>query len=183
MDNPERVIAAINALLSPFPAGVTQGPAEEVFRRYLEAVDEFTADDIDGGVDLLMKGKLPGYNGNFAPTPPQLASAARIVRDKRLDSEALTRRYTPRLPAPDIAKTPEQRARARAKMEEFVRSVGGAEAEQTAEALAASKARWERVNARFDPPQDEASLTERLNLNRDSQGYIIGSPESDEAAA
>ena len=94
MDNPERVIAAINALLSPFPAGVTQGPAEEVFRRYLEAVDEFTADDIDGGVDLLMKGKLPGYNGNFAPTPPQLASAARIVRDKRLDSEALTRRYT-----------------------------------------------------------------------------------------
>lgn len=154
-----------------------------MFRRYLEAVDEFTADDIDGGVDLLMKGKLPGYNGNFAPTPPQLASAARIVRDKRLDSEALTRRCTPRLSAPDVAKTPEQRARARAKMEEFVRSVGGAEAEQTAESLAASKARWERVNARFYPPQDEESLTQRLNLRRDSRGFDIGSPESDDAAA
>ena len=68
-------------------------------------------------------------------------------------------------------------------MEEFVRSVGGAEAEQTAEAIAASKARWARVNARFDPPQDDASLTDRLNLNRDSQGYDIGAPESDEAAA
>ena len=54
MDNPERVIAAINALLSPFPAGVTQGPAEEVFRRYLEAVDEFTADDIDGALNEML---------------------------------------------------------------------------------------------------------------------------------
>jgi len=50
-------------------------------------------------------------------------------------------------------------------------------------AIAASKARWARVNARFDPPQDDASLTDRLNLNRDSQGYDIGAPESDEAAA
>lgn len=150
---------------------------------FLTALDGFAVDLVEDAVDLVLRGELPGHDGRFAPTPPQLASAARIVRDKRLDSEALTRRYTPRLPAPDIAKTPEQRARARAKMEEFVRSVGGAEAEQTAESLAASKARWERVNARFDPPQDEASLTERLNLNRDARGFEIGSPESDEAAA
>jgi len=32
-------------------------------------------------------------------------------------------------------------------------------------------------------PQDDQSLTDRLNLNRDSQGYDIGAPESDEAAA
>lgn len=33
------------------------------------------------------------------------------------------------------------------------------------------------------PPQDDASLTDRLNLKRDRQGYDIGSPEAEENAA
>ena len=88
-----------------------------------------------------------------------------------------------RLPSPEIAKTPEQRMRAKAKLAEFLMSVGKSEVEQNAEQLAASKARWAKVNAHFDPPQDEESLTERLNLKRDRLGYSIGAPESDDAAA
>ena len=48
--------------------------------------------------------------------------------------------------------------------------------------IAVRNARWAKVNAYFDPPQDEQSLTERLHLKR-GVDYSVGSPESDDAAA
>ena len=180
MDNPERVLNAITKLLSPFPAGNTQGTADEVLRRYLDAVEEFYPFDIEDGVDLLMKAKIPGYDGRFAPTPPQLATASRVARDKRLDAMSRERRLRPALPPPDIEKTPEQRARAKAKVAEFVASVSPDPQDEAT--IAIRNARWAKVNAHFDPPQDEDSLTERLHLKRGAR-YSVGSPESDDAAA
>ncbi len=183
MDSPERVLNAISKLLSPFPAGAAQGTADEVIRRYLEAVEEFIADDIEAGVDFIMKGKLAGYNGNFAPTPPQLATAARTMRDKRLDHEALMRRYTPRIAPPDVERTPEAQQRVRQVMAQAVKTIGAADGAPTEEAAAAeAKERWEKVNSRFQPPMDDESVADRLNLNRSRTGVMIGSPDGEAAA-
>ena len=43
--------------------------------------------------------------------------------------------------------------------------------------LADRRARWAKVNARFDPPQDEASIRKRLIK------YTLGSPESERESA
>lgn len=172
--------ALCSLLLGSFPT-FSSGDGEAALAAYevvMRAADER---DLQPGFMVLLNGEYPGHDGRFAPTAPQLASAIRIARDKRLESERYDKLRHPRLPPPDIEKTPEQMARAKAQLQEFINSVGTAEAEKSVEAIDASKARWERVNTRFNPPQDDASLTDRLNLNRDRQGYDIGSPESDAA--
>jgi len=174
--------ALCSLLLGSFPSFLS-GDDDAALKAYEVVMSTADERDLQPGFMILINGEYPGHDGRFAPTAPQLASAIRMARDRRLEHERVMNAHQPRLPAPDIAKTPEQRMRARVKLAEFLQSVGKAETEQNAEQLAASKARWAKVNAHFDPPQDEASLTERLNLKRDARGFDIGSPESDEAAA
>lgn len=162
--------ALCSLLLGSFPSFLS-GDDQAALSAYEIVMSSAAEQDLRPGVMILINGEYPGHDGRFAPTAPQLASAIRMARDRRIEHERIMRPQQARLPPPDIGKTPEQRERARAKMEEFVRSVGGADAEQSAEAIAASKARWERVNAHFNPPQDEDSMTERLNLKRDALGY------------
>lgn len=144
-------------------------------RRYLDAVEEFAPFDVEDGVDLLMKAKIPGYDGRFAPTPPQLATASRKARDKRLEDMARARRLRPALPAPPIEHTDDERERAKAKVSEFVASVSPDPADEAT--IAIRNARWAKVNARFAPPMDDHSVMERL------LGYSVGSPESDREAS
>lgn len=124
---------------------------------------------------MFIKGQVPGHDGRFAPTAPMLAGACRLVLEKYNRVRYLEGIAAPRLPPPDIEKTPEQRERAKAKVAEFVASVG-AEAMTEAETQERS-ARWAKVNARFDPPQDDASISARLIK------YTLGSPESEREIA
>ena len=119
---------------------------------------------------MFIKGQVPGHDGRFAPTPPMLAGACRLVLERENRARYLEGLSAPRLPSPDIEKTPEQRERAKAKVAEFVASVG-ADAMTEAETLAKS-AQWAKVTARFDPPQDDASIRKRLIK------YTLGSRES-----
>jgi len=146
-----------------------------VLHNYLMAVEDWSADFVEEGVTLILKGKLPGHDGRFAPTAPMVATACRMAAEKHSRSVYLERLRTPALPAPDIVHTDEERARAKAKVAEFVASVSDDPLNE--EAIAIRNARWAKVNARFDPPQDEASLTERLHLRRGAT-YSVCSPES-----
>lgn len=174
--------ALCSLLLGSFPT-FSSGDAEAALGAYELVMRSADERDLQPGVMILINGEYPGHDGRFAPTAPQLASAIRMARDKRLEHERIMNSHRPQLPPPDIERTPEQRMRARAKMAEFLLSVGKAEAERSAEQIAASKERWAKVNAHFEPPQDDESLTERLNLRRDSLGYEVGPPESEENAA
>ena len=183
---------ALRKLFGQFPeAG---GPANETLEQraermalrttgYLTAIDGFGIDMVEDAVDLVLRGELPGHDGRFAPTPPMLATACRVAAEKVARTRYLNGLALPRLAPPDIPKTDEDRQRVRDMAKHAAETIGAVNLVASQDEMTASKERWAKVNAHFDPPQDEASLTERLNLNRDSQGYIIGSPESDEAAA
>lgn len=150
---------------------------------FLTALDGFALDLVEDAVDLVLRGELPGHDGRFAPTPPMLATACRLAAEKNARRNYLNGIKSPRLVAPEIRKTDEQRQRVRELAKHAAETIGAVNLDTTEAEIAASKERWAKVNAHFDPPQDYESLTDRLNLNRDSQGYDIGAPESDEAAA
>jgi hypothetical protein len=149
---------------------------------YMRAVAPFTADDVEEAVNQFLTGGVPGFNAAFAPTAPQVGSVCRRVMERRLDTENRMRRMRPRLPPPDIEHTPEERERAKAKVQAFIEGVAAADLHVTTEERKRQQERWEKVNAHFDPPQDEESLTERLHLRR-GVDYTVGAPESDDAAA
>lgn len=192
MQDQTRKLKALRKLFGQFPeAG---GPASESIEAraermalrttgYLTAIDGFATDLVEDAVDLVLKGELPGHDGRFVPTPPMLATACRLAAERIARARYLDGLNAPRLPAPQIEHTPESRERVRQMALHAAEVIGSVDLNNSEAELAASKARWERVNAHFDPPQDEASLTERLNLKRDSLGYAIGSPESEENAA
>lgn len=150
---------------------------------FLTALDGFAIELVEDAVDLVLRGELPGHDGRWAPTPPMLATACRLAAEKNARQRYLNGFSAPRLPAPTIEKTDEQRQRVREMANHAAQTIGAVNLDTTEAEIAASKARWERVNAHFDPPQDDASLTDRLNRNRDRQGYSIGAPESEENAA
>lgn len=150
---------------------------------FLTALDGFAIELVEDAVDLILRGELPGHDGRFAPTPPMLATACRLAAEKNARQRYLNGIKAPRLPAPDIKKTDAERERVREMAKHAAQTIGAVNLDTSEAEMAASKARWECVNAYFQPPQDDASLTDRLNLNRDRQGYSIGAPESEENAA
>lgn len=168
----------IQRLLSAFPP--VNGDPALVLHNYLMAVEDWAADYVEDAVTLILKGNLPGHDGRFVPTAPMVATACRITAERSSRQSYLERLSRPALPPPDIEKTPEQRERAKAKMAEFVASVSEDPASEAT--IAIRNARWAKVNAHFDPPQDDDSLADRLHLRRGAS-YSVGSPESDDAAA
>lgn len=174
--------ALCSLLLGSFPT-FSSGDAEAALAAYEIVMSNAAEQDLQPGFMILINGEYPGHDGRFAPTAPQLATAIRMARDKRLEHERIMNVHQARLPKPDIAKTDEQRRRVRELAKHAAETIGAVNLDTSEAEMAASKARWERVNAYFQPPQDDASLTDRLNLNRDRQGYSIGAPESEENAA
>lgn len=181
MQTPQQTLKDIKRLLASFPP--VSGDPALVLHNYLTAVSGFASDFVTDGVDIIIRGELPGHDGRFAPTPPMLATACRIATERLARARYLDGIKAPRLPKPDIPKTDAARQRVREQMKHAAETIGAVNLDTSEAEMAASKERWERVNAFFEPPQDDASLTERLNLKRDRRGYSIGSPESDEAAA
>lgn len=163
----------IQRLLAGFPP--VSGDPALVLHNYLMAAEDWTADQVEDGVTLILKGKLPGHDGRFAPTAPMFAAACRLAAETAARARYLEGIMAPRLPPPDIVHTPEERARAKAQVDAFIAAQAGS---TDAVALdAARKAQWAKVNARFMPALDDQSIAERL------LGYTVGAPESDENAA
>jgi len=173
MQGPQRKLKDIKRLLSAFPP--IPGDPALVLHNYLMAVDDWAADFVEEAVTLYIKGNVPGFDGRFAPTAPMLATGCRLANERHARQRYLDGLSVPKLPSPTIEHTPEQRARAKAQVDAFVAAQDAVTL--GAEETKAQNERWAKVNARFDPPQDDASIMERL------MGYSVGAPESDDAAA
>lgn len=175
----QRQTALVSLLLGSFPSFQT-GDAEAAFAAYQFVLRDIDDRDLEHGVGMIVNGLLPGHDMRFAPTAPQLATAIRINRDKRLDSE---RRAQLALPAPPVQEvSEEERARVKAKFEALLAEVKHQEVLDHEDHVAKQRERFREVNKRFDPPQDDESLTDRLHLKRGAD-YTAGAPESDDAAA
>lgn len=90
-------------------------------RAYLLAVEDYPADDVEAAVAMLIKGTAPGINPSFRPKPSEVGAECRRQMNLRLDHEARERAYRPKLPPPDIERTPESQARVRELMERTVK--------------------------------------------------------------
>jgi len=183
----QRIAAAFERLFRTYgPLGQGSTPEEitrdriERIKVYFDAVAIYLEDDVEAAVEAVLTGSAAGMNPNFAPPAPAFAGECRRQMNMRLRRAELARLGHPRLPPPDIEKTDEQRQRARAKMEAAIDSLSSGTALESAESLAASKARWEKVNTMFHPDMSDEAIAERL-LGR--RPFDVGAPESDEAAA
>lgn len=144
---------------------------------YMRSVAPYSADDVEQAVDEFLTGRVPGHNAAFAPTAPQVGAVCRRAMERRLESQERTRRYLPRLPAPDIEHTEAQRAKAKAQVQAFIEGQAAATVHEHTEDDKRRRERWAKTNARFQPPMDDASISQRL------LGYSVGSPESEDNAA
>lgn len=183
--NHQRIAAAFDRLFRTYgPLGQGSTPEEiardriERVKVYFDAVALYLEDDVEAAVEAILTGTAAGMNPNYAPPAPAFAGECRRQMNMRLRREELARLGHPRLPPPDIEKTDEQRARARAKMQQAIDNLSSATALDSAEALDASKARWEKVNTRFAPDMSEDAIMERLIRKR---GYWTGNDYGDVA--
>lgn len=155
-----------------FPAPFAEGAdaakvaaaTRELGKLLLEVANRFAIEGVEGGVDLILDGRLQGFDGKRLPTPTQLALAIRQVIEARPNSK--WRRVPEALAAPEIAHDAESRARVKARVEAFVASARAGQAGEAEAAGERARALAEKVAQRFDPPQDAASLSERLVRNR-----------------
>ena len=155
-------------LLISYPPPPGSDSADELVAIYLGVASQFGAADVEDGIRALLLGQVAGFDGRFMPSPTQLALAIRQAIDVRV--AASKRRAAPALPAPDIVHDAESRARVKARVEAFIASVAVGQGSADEAAGERARALAEKVAQRFDPPQDAASLSERLVKRRDSAG-------------
>lgn len=159
-----------------FPAPFAEGAdaakvaaaTRELGKLLLEVANRFAIEGVEGGVDLILDGRLQGFDGKRLPTPTQLALAIRQALADRPVSKH--RRVPEALAAPEIAHDAESRARVKARFEAFVASARAGQAGEAEAAGDRARTLAEKVAQRFDPPQDAASLSERLARRRASAG-------------
>ncbi|MFD1945053.1 hypothetical protein [Paradevosia shaoguanensis] len=142
---------------------------------YFEAVSIYEAEDVEAAVSDFLSGSVPGHNAAYVPTAPQVGSATRRAMERRTDRLAREKALHPRLPPPDVPKTPESRARVKAMVDGLVESF--AEQHRTEDAAAAKRKHDQMVkaNARFLDESDENAMRERL-------GYSVGDRDGEAAA-
>src|SRR5688572_3054276 len=121
MQSPQAKLKDITRLLASWPSANGQG--EEQLRSYLLAVDDYTAGDVALGINALIKGIAPGVNPNFLPPPAIVGVECRRQQTIRLESERRDNLRRPKLMAPDIQHTPDERARMQAKVDAFLAEV------------------------------------------------------------
>lgn len=136
----------VSLLLGSFP-NFQSGDAEAALAAYAMVITSADPRDVEPGIMLLINGQLPGLDGRFAPTAPQLARAIRVCLDKRVDAEIAARRRLPP-PADDAPEpTPEQKAKVRAILD----NLKLAEEHQADARAEERRALLRRTNERFDP--------------------------------
>lgn len=163
MQSPTRKIEDINRLLACFrtPGQADPADAEQQFRNYIFAVDDYHAADVEAAVEALIKGTAPGVNPSFLPPPPVVGAECRRQMNLRLDRE---RDRRPKLPPPDVERTPESQARVRELVERTVRGLRTADADDP---QARHRRQIEKANAYFDA----------------ERGYSVGDMDAQDDAA
>jgi hypothetical protein len=180
MQDPQKITAQIKRLVSAFPPSSTAAP-DEVLRRYFEAIEGVSADDLEAAVTLFVQGRVPGQNLSFAPTPPELASAVRRAGDQRATASLRITSAVQQIEARDrdeeiqAAKTDESRERVKAMAAKLIADLAQQSLTDDAKAAHRKREAWAKVNARF-APKDEAEHIRRL-------GYSVGDPDGDADAA
>lgn len=149
MQSPTRKIEDITRLLACFrtPGQADPADAEQQFRNYIFAVDDYPAADVEAAVEALIKGSAPGVNPSFLPPPPAVGAECRRQLNLRLDREARDKLSRPALPKPDVERTPESQARVRELVERTVRGLRTPDADDP---VARHKRQLDKTNARFD---------------------------------
>lgn len=154
------------------------GEGAEQLRSYLLAVEDYPEGDVEAAINSLIKGNAPGVNPNFLPPPAVVGGECRRLMNLRLESERRDKLRQPALMAPDIDRSPEERARVKARIEAFV-------ADQVTEAngpetIKRRNEQWAKTNAMFMPDMSDAAMSERLVRKT---GYSVGDPEGQADAA
>src|SRR5690348_8447584 len=110
MQQPQAKLKQIQRIFALWPSQAGDD-GEELLRGYLLAVDDYPADDVERGVDMLVKGTAPGVSPSYRPKPPEVGAECRCQMMLRLDSEARERAFRPKLPPPDVVKDKASRDR------------------------------------------------------------------------
>lgn len=167
--NHQRIAAAFERLFRTYGSLGQGSTPEEVARDrmerikvYFDAVALYAEEDVEVAVDNFLTGSAPGHNPSFAPPAPLVGAEVRRVMNLRLDHEARIRK--PALPPPDIEKTPGSRERVLRLANQHIDQLASALRTDDA-AKAHERKRWQdRIDARFNPSQDEAEMAQRLGF-------------------
>jgi hypothetical protein len=164
----QRIAAAFDRLFRTYPQFAQGNTAGELLRDrvekakvYFDAVVLYDERDVEAAVDAFLSGTAPGVNPSFAPPAPAVGAECRRQLNLRLDRE---RDRRPKLPPPDIERTPESQARVKELME---RTVHGLRTPDSDDPAARHKRRMEKTNAYFDQ----------------ERGYSVGDRDGHEDAA
>jgi hypothetical protein len=175
MQSPQVKPNQVRRILALWPPQATDD-GDELVRGYLLAVEDYHADDVWRAVDTLIKGTAPGVNPSFRPKPSEVGAECRRQMNLRLDSEYRTKLSQPRLPPPDIERTPEARARMQAKVDQFLADVA-VKTEDPA-LVKRRNEQWTKTNARFRPDMSPEALSRRLGRKA---GFTVGDDHEDAA--
>lgn len=176
----DRQTALISLLLGSFP-NFASGDGEAALGAYALVLRQADERDHEPGVMILINGEYPGHDGRFAPTAPQLASAIRMARDKRLERERIGRIHQPALPAPDVEHSPESQAKVRAMMAEAVAKLGaGMRTDDAAVELAKRQAKEKLVKHDAFFAEDYVATDGGVGRISKSLARIIGYEVGDE---
>jgi hypothetical protein len=164
----QRIAAAFDKLFRTYPQFAQGNTAGEVLRDrvekakvYFDAVAQYDERDVEAAVEAFLSGSAPGVNPNFAPPAPAVGAECRRQMNLRLDRD---RDIRPKLPPPDIERSPEAQARVRALVEKTVHGLRTSDADDP---QARHKRQMDKTNAYFDA----------------ERGYSIGDREDHEDAA
>lgn len=155
--------ALVSLLLGSFP-NFQSGDGEAALAAYELVLSEADGRDLQPGVMILINGELPGHDGRFAPTAPQLARAIRYARDKRLDREIAARKS---LPAPEdtwVDDDPETKAKNRARLDDLAKQLGQAMATEESNTNRLRKDIAAKTNQRFAPSFEPSEMAARLGF-------------------
>jgi hypothetical protein len=169
-DRNERIATALEAVFRTYQQpdrGDEDTIARERIERarvYFEALELYDIRDIEAACRSILTGSAPGINPSFIPPAPAVAAECRRQCNLRCESEARDRAFRPKLPPPDIVRTPESQARVRDLVQRTVNGLKGPEDEDPE---ARHRRRMAKANAYFE---DEA-------------GFTVGDPEGEADAA
>jgi hypothetical protein len=146
MQQPQAKLKQIQRIFALWPSQAGDD-GEELLRGYLLAVEDYPADDVERGVDMLVKGTAPGVSPSYRPKPPEVGAECRRQMMLRLDSEARERAFRPALPPPGIEHSAADRAKVAEHVKRAVKALSVAPEEDPIERHRRIIA---RTNERFD---------------------------------
>lgn len=179
--NHKRIAAALDRLFRTYPQFGQGNTPEEITRDrvekakvYFDAVAPYDERDIEAAIDNFLAGSAPGHNPSFAPPAPVVGAETRRVMNLRLDSEHRERLAQPRLPPPDIERSPASQARVRAKMAAALQSLAD---RMLTEDAAANRRRLEmqrKTDALLGPDTSPKATADRLGFRYTAGDREIG---------